>query len=132
MEFELDSRLAADTVFVADWELCRVLLHRDARYGWLILVPRRPEMVEMMDLSPEDYARLWAEIRRASEMLRLRLPCDKLNVAALGNMVPQLHVHVIARRHGDTAWPNPVWGRGEMVPYSAEELAKRVKLLSGL
>jgi diadenosine tetraphosphate (Ap4A) HIT family hydrolase len=111
--FLLDSRLAADTVFVADWALCRVLLMDDARFPWLVLVPRRPGLIELDDLDEPDLARLTGEIRRAMRALREVVECDKLNVGALGNIVRQLHVHVVARRAGDAAWPGPVWGHGQ-------------------
>ena len=91
---KLDPRLAADTTFIADWKLCRVLLMGDARFPWLILVPRRPGLVELDDLADVDRASLTGEIRRATRVLRAVSPCDKLNVGALGNIVRQLHVHL--------------------------------------
>ncbi|HET9819236.1 MAG TPA: HIT family protein [Rhodanobacteraceae bacterium] len=110
--FELDPRLAADTVFVADWKLCRVLLMDDARFPWLILVPRKPDLVELDDLDEADRTRLMHETQHAMKTLRAVTPCDKFNVGALGNIVRQLHVHVVVRREGDPAWPGPVWGSG--------------------
>lgn len=110
--FELDPRLSADAVFVADWNLCRVLLMDDARFPWLVLVPRRTGAVELDDLDTNDHAQLMHEVRHAMQCLRAVAPCDKLNVGALGNIVRQLHVHVVARRNGDAAWPGPVWGAG--------------------
>ena len=107
----LDSRLAGDTEPVIDLPLCRLLAMRDANYPWLILVPRRPGAVEIIDLDAEDKAGLMAEITWVSEALRDVTACEKLNVAALGNMVPQLHVHIIARFRNDPAWPGPVWGK---------------------
>jgi diadenosine tetraphosphate (Ap4A) HIT family hydrolase len=115
--FTLDPKLAADTVFVADWPLCRVLLMDDARFPWLILVPRRADLVELDDLAPGEQVRLLSEINQAIAMLRNVARCDKLNVGALGNIVRQLHVHVVARREGDAAWPGPVWGSGQAVRY---------------
>jgi diadenosine tetraphosphate (Ap4A) HIT family hydrolase len=115
--FTLDPQLAADTVFVADWPLCRVLLMDDARFPWLILVPRRADLVELDDLAPGEQVRLLSEINQAIAMLRNVARCDKLNVGALGNIVRQLHVHVVARREGDAAWPGPVWGSGQAVRY---------------
>lgn len=115
--FTLDPRLAADTAFVADWGLSRVLLMDDARFPWLILVPRRDGLVELDDLAPEEQVQLLGEINRAMALLRNAAPCGKLNVGALGNMVRQLHVHVVARREGDAAWPGPVWGSGAAVRY---------------
>jgi diadenosine tetraphosphate (Ap4A) HIT family hydrolase len=110
--FELDPRLAADTAFVADWDLCRVLLMDDARFTWLILVPRRVHAIELDDLTFDDQAVLLREIDRAMALLRSVAPCDKLNIGMLGNIVAQLHVHVVARHRGDAAWPGPVWGSG--------------------
>ena len=117
-DFTLHPQLAADTVAVGDLALCRVLLSKDANYPWLILVPRRSDIVELIDLTAVDRAALSAEIDAAARALKATVPCDKLNVAALGNMVPQLHVHIIARRHGDPAWPKPVWGAVPAIAYN--------------
>ena len=92
-----DARLAADTLPVGDLPLCRVLLMRDRRYAWLVLVPKREGLVEVVDLSAEERAVLWQEVDAAAEALRAVAPCDKLNLGALGNIVRQLHVHVVAR-----------------------------------
>jgi diadenosine tetraphosphate (Ap4A) HIT family hydrolase len=119
-EFELHSRLAADTVFIADWKLCRVLLMNDARYPWLILVPRRNGVTEIFELNPEDRETLMAEIALASERLKHFTHAAKINVGALGNLVPQLHIHIVARSSGDAAWPGPVWGHGRAEPYSTD------------
>ncbi len=116
--FSLDSRLAADTLAVADLPLSAVRLMNDATYPWLILVPRREGAVEIVDLSPADRGQLMEEIATVSGVLRAMTACDKLNVAALGNMVPQLHVHVIGRFAGDPAWPGPVWGKAPAQPYA--------------
>ncbi|WHZ18617.1 MAG: HIT domain-containing protem [Rhodanobacteraceae bacterium] len=118
--FELDARLAADTAFVADWPLCRVLLMDDARFPWLVLVPRRAGLVELDEMIAIDRAALSGETSRAMATLRAVTPCDKLNVGALGNIVRQLHVHVVARRTDDAAWPGPVWGHGSAQSYSPE------------
>ncbi|MBS0532581.1 MAG: HIT domain-containing protein [Proteobacteria bacterium] len=128
-DFTLHPQLAADTVPLGDLKLCRVLLSNDANYPWLILVPRRPDIVELLDLTAADRAALSAEIDTAARALKGTAPCDKLNVAALGNMVPQLHVHVIARRRGDPAWPKPVWGA---VPAKAYDPAARDGLVTAL
>ena len=117
MSFTLHPQLAADTVPVGDLPLCRVLLSKDANYPWLILVPRRPSIVELIDLGAADRATLTAEIDAVSRALKSITECEKLNVAALGNVVPQLHVHVIGRRHSDAAWPKPVWGAVPAIPY---------------
>lgn len=108
--FVLDPRLAADAAPVAELALCRVLLMDDARWPWLILVPRRAGARELVDLSPADQQALSGEIARASRALQTLFSPDKLNVAALGNVVEQLHVHVVARFRDDPAWPAPVWG----------------------
>ncbi|MBN9553885.1 MAG: HIT domain-containing protein [Alphaproteobacteria bacterium] len=118
-DFALHPRLAADTVFVSDWPLCRVLLMDDVRYPWLILVPRRSGLVEIMDLAEPDRIRLVEEVARASLGLRGLPQVAKINVGALGNLVPQLHVHVLGRHPGDPAWPGPVWGHSPAVAYEA-------------
>ncbi len=109
-EFVLDQRLADDSIAVAALPLCDLLLGRDARFPWLILVPRRPDMAEIIDLEAADRTLLLDEIVAVSEALKAVTGCDKLNVAALGNQVRQLHVHVVARFTTDAAWPGPVWG----------------------
>lgn len=108
--FALDPRLAADTVEVGDLALCRVLLMDDARFPWLILVPRRPDVSEITDLSEADAAALWREVRIATGVMQALSKPDKVNVGALGNVVAQLHVHVVGRFRSDPAWPGPVWG----------------------
>ncbi len=126
--FELDPRLSAGGAPVADWPLCRVLLKDDARFPWLLLVPRRPGAVELTDLAPADQAALWGEILRASRLVRAVARPDKLNVATLGNVVPQLHVHVIGRFARDPAWPDPVWCHGPGPGHGGPELARIVRL----
>ena len=128
-DFILHERLAADCITVDDWPLCRVLLMNDASYPWLILVPRRPALSEIHDVAETDLPQLTAEIVRASRALKSRFAADKINVGALGNMVPQLHVHVVARFAGDPAWPGPVWGARPAQPYASEELQQRVAAL---
>lgn len=118
VSFELDARLQADTFPVGDLGLSRVLLMNDARYPWLILVPRRAGMVELIDLADEDAQMLMDEIRLASSVLVAVCPHDKLNVGALGNAVRQLHVHVLARKAGDEAGAGPVWGVGSARAYN--------------
>jgi diadenosine tetraphosphate (Ap4A) HIT family hydrolase len=129
--FALDPRLAADTRPVASLALCDVLLMNDARFAWLVLVPRRPGLVEVADLPDAEQALLWEETRHAAAALRAVAPCDKLNLGALGNIVRQLHVHVVARREGDAAWPGPVWGRGPAEPYVDDARAVLVERLRG-
>jgi diadenosine tetraphosphate (Ap4A) HIT family hydrolase len=116
--FELDPRLAADTFFVGETPLSQVLLMNDTRYPWLILVPRRADITEPFELSEADQAELWSESMLLGEAMKAHFAADKLNIAALGNQVAQLHVHHIARFHTDDAWPGPVWGVGSAVPYS--------------
>jgi diadenosine tetraphosphate (Ap4A) HIT family hydrolase len=124
MTFALHERLAADTLFVADLALCRVLLMNDRRFPWLILVPRRADLRDFDEVASADKPAFLSEIDRASSVLRAATGAGKMNVAALGNMVPQLHVHVIARFRQDAAWPKPVWGVGEAEPYAADEAAR--------
>jgi len=128
-DFQLHERLAADCVTVADWPLCRVLLMNDASYPWLILVPRRAGLREIHEVAEADLPDLTAEIRSASRTLEAVFKADKINVGALGNMVPQLHIHVIARFKDDPAWPGPVWGKQPAVPYEAEALQARLDSL---
>lgn len=129
--FALAPALDASTHEVGDLPLSRVLLVNDARYPWLILVPRRTGASELIDLSPADHRALSDEIRIACFALRELHRPDKLNVAALGNVVPQLHVHVIARFRDDPAWPAPVWGTGPAPPYPAEVAVQRLNDLRG-
>jgi len=117
--FLLDPRLAADTAPLTRLDLCEVRLMNDARFAWLVLVPQRAGMVETADLTPSERTLLWREVERAGAALRQTVPCDKLNLGALGNIVRQLHVHVVARRQGDAAWPGPVWGSGPAEAYAA-------------
>lgn len=128
--WHLDPRLADDTAPVTDLPLCEVRLMDDANHPWLVLVPRVPDAVEMVDLTPAQRTLLGAEIAIASRALKTLFKPDKLNVAALGNLVPQLHVHVIARFHNDIAWPRPVWGAADARPYEPEELIERVRALT--
>jgi diadenosine tetraphosphate (Ap4A) HIT family hydrolase len=126
MSFGLDPRLAADTLPVGDFELCRVLLMKDSRYPWLILVPRRAGLSEIHDLAAGERALLIEEAARAGAELKSLTGAKKINTGALGNMVGQLHVHVVARFVGDAAWPGPVWGSGRSVPYEDEVAARLV------
>jgi len=122
-EFTLHPRLTGDTTPVADWALSRVLLMNDARYPWLVLVPRRHDAVELFDLSEPDRRVLIEEVAQAGRLLMTVSGATKINVGALGNLVAQLHVHVVARHSGDPAWPGPVWGHGAAVPYAASARA---------
>jgi diadenosine tetraphosphate (Ap4A) HIT family hydrolase len=127
--YELHPQLAADTHPVATFALCDLRLMDDANYPWLVLVPRLPEARDMVDLDQAQRHALSDEIDNASRALRDAFQPFKLNVAALGNLVPQLHVHVIARYENDPAWPSPVWGRVAARPYTPELLVERIALL---
>jgi diadenosine tetraphosphate (Ap4A) HIT family hydrolase len=116
--WSLHPQLAADTIPVGNLALSRVLLANDANYPWLILVPRRPRLVELIDLDGGEQVQLLGEIASAAKALKAITECEKLNIAALGNQVAQLHVHVIARRHSDAAWPKPVWGAAPPLAYN--------------
>ena len=128
--FQADPAFEAGSVVVCDWPLCQLRLQDDARYPWLILIPRRAGLHEIEDLTPAERAALMDEVVRAGDMVRslgrgAGRPVQKLNVAALGNVTAQLHVHVIGRRADDPAWPRPVWNEGQARPYG-EELALAV------
>lgn len=127
--FMLDARLDADTRLVASFALCDVRLMNDARFPWLVLVPRHAGLEEVTDLPADGQSLLWQEVNRASAALRAIAPCDKLNLGALGNIVRQLHVHVVARCEGDAAWPGPVWGHGSAQPYAEASLTARLAAL---
>jgi diadenosine tetraphosphate (Ap4A) HIT family hydrolase len=123
--WSLHLQLAADTVPVCDLALSRLLAMNDANYPWLILVPRRAGVSEIIDLGSEQSA-LMDEIALVSRALKDETRCDKLNVAAIGNVVPQLHVHVVARRKDDAAWPKPVWGSIPPRAYAADAMQRFV------
>ena len=137
--FHADPAFESGSVIACDWTLCQVRLQDDARYPWLILIPRRAGLYEIEDLSVAERAALMDEVVRAGELVRelgqaKGRPVQKLNVAALGNVTAQLHVHVVGRRHDDGQWPDPVWGRGTAVPYGAKGLqaaVSRIRLSSG-
>jgi diadenosine tetraphosphate (Ap4A) HIT family hydrolase len=127
--WSLHPQLEKDTIDIGDLPLSRVLVIRDANYPWLLLVPRRAEAVEIIDLDEVEQAQLMTETSRAARALKDVTKCDKLNIAALGNMVPQLHVHIIARRKQDAAWPRPVWGVVPPLPHDAEEVQNFISAL---
>ena len=127
--FSLDSRLQQDTLVVGDFPLCRLLLMNDANYPWFILVPRRESVSELFQLDIADQQSLWQETTRLAEILKDAFSADKMNVATLGNVVSQLHMHVIVRRREDAAWPAPVWGRVAARPYPPEALVERIASL---
>lgn len=123
-DFTLDERLAADTLQVAELPLSRVLLMNDARYPWVILVPRLASISEVFELSAHDQQQLWREATMLGEAMKEALSGDKVNIASLGNVVSQLHVHVVLRRHNDATWPAPVWGNGSAEPYDLDSQAQ--------
>ena len=124
--FALDPRLQQDTLHVGDFPLCRLLLMNDSSYPWFILVPRRAEVSEVFQLDEADQRSLWRETTLLAEVLKDTFKADKMNIATLGNVVSQLHMHVIVRRRSDAAWPAPVWGRQPAVAYT-EELVREVR-----
>ena len=128
--FTLHERLAADTRLVTDLEVCTVLLNNDSQYPWLVLVPREENCRDLFDVPYAKQAQMFAEIRLCHETLKKLTGATKMNVGALGNMVPQLHIHLIARFEDDAAWPKPVWGVVPGVPYDdamAEALIGRIR-----
>jgi diadenosine tetraphosphate (Ap4A) HIT family hydrolase len=129
--FALDPAFAATSEPLGSLGLCEARLQNDARYPWIVLIPRSPNAREIEDLHPVNRPRLMDEIVLAGGAVRavgeaLGLPVEKLNVGALGNVTPQLHVHVVGRRADDPAWPGPVWGQGEAAPLSADQLAAAI------
>jgi diadenosine tetraphosphate (Ap4A) HIT family hydrolase len=127
--FQLHPQLEADTIPICELSLCRVLLMNNANFPWVILVPARDNITELHQLSEQDYALVTAEIKQLSQSLHAITKADKMNVAALGNMVPQLHIHIIARFKDDAAWPNPVWGHGMATPYDTKTSEGLISLL---
>lgn len=115
--FELDPRLEADTLPLADLPLCRALLMNDARYPWVVLVPRRDSVSEVFELSQDEQAQLWRETIALGTAMKEIFHGDKLNIATLGNVVNQLHIHLVVRYTDDACWPAPVWGNGSPEPY---------------
>ncbi|VAW77469.1 Diadenosine tetraphosphate (Ap4A) hydrolase and other HIT family hydrolases [hydrothermal vent metagenome] len=125
-DFKLHPRLAADCILVGQLSLSQLLLLNDARYHWFVLVPAVPDMTEVFELAEPDQQQLWRESAQLSHYLKEVCSAGKINIGALGNMVPQLHVHHIARFVGDPAWPGPVWGHSPAVVYEQTELKQRV------
>lgn len=131
--FELSPEFERDSLWLADWPLCQLRVQNDTNYPWFILIPRRVAMVEIIDLTEQDRAQLWRESAHLSVFLKEAFQAKKLNVAALGNMVPQLHLHHIARYEHDIAWPAPVWGKAPAQPYSEtqwQQLKQKLALLT--
>ncbi|KWT77280.1 MULTISPECIES: HIT domain-containing protein [Agrobacterium] len=129
--FRLDDRLARDSVLVTRLGLCELRLQNDSRWPWLVLVPQRDGVSELFDLTPLDQAVLTFETNLVASALKEITGATKINVGALGNIVRQLHVHIIARNEGDTCWPGPIWGYGTAVPYAAGEKETLMKKISG-
>jgi diadenosine tetraphosphate (Ap4A) HIT family hydrolase len=125
--FILDPILAKDCMEITDLELSKLLLMNDKRYTWLILVPRRTAMSEIHHLPTKDQQSLFTEIIKVSEFLEKEFQPAKINIGAIGNIVPQLHVHIISREFNDPAWPDPVWGHSPQVPYKNGKARKVIK-----
>ncbi len=130
MRFVLDPKLESDSDWICDLPLSQVRLSHNAAFPWIILIPKRADLVELIDLSESDTVQLFKEIRQGSKIMQTLFHPKKLNVAALGNIVAQLHIHVIARFESDKAWPNPVWNSGIQAHYSDDEKEKRIRLLA--
>jgi len=128
--WSLHPQLAADTVPVCELALSRLLVMKDANFPWLILVPRRARVSEIIDLGAEQ-SMLMDELALVSRALKDETRCDKLNVAAIGNVVPQLHIHIVARRKDDAAWPKPVWGAVPRRAYEADAIERFIGAIRG-
>lgn len=131
IEFKLHPQLQKDTISLGHFTLCRLLLMRESRYPWLILVPERVGLTEIHQMEEVDQIQM---LRESSCIAKALVDCfkpDKLNIAAIGNLVPQLHLHHIARFRDDVAWPAPVWGKFAPKPYEVEALDERIELLRG-
>ncbi|WP_339338139.1 HIT domain-containing protein [uncultured Oceanicoccus sp.] len=130
--FELHPQLAKDCIEVGDFPLSKVLLLNDSHYPWVVLVPRRENIDEIFQLSDEDQRQLLAESSTLSEAMATYFKADKMNVAALGNKVPQLHLHHIVRYKNDVSWPNPIWGAVAAKPYNKTELDDLIAILQSI
>ena len=130
--FALHSQLKSETHFICDLPLSSALLMNDANYLWLILVPRKPDLIELTDLSFTEQTQVLHEINSVAEILKKEFNVDKLNIAALGNVVSQLHIHVIGRKKNDATFPKPVWGNAPTKPYAAKEAGALVQKLKSL
>jgi len=119
--FTLDPRLEQDTILLGEFPLSKVLLMNDARYPWIILVPKITGLTEIFQLNENQHQQLMLESNFVAKSLNDLVHADKMNIAALGNVVSQLHIHHVARYQGDEAWPAPVWGKGSAIPYSEQE-----------
>ncbi len=130
--FQLDERLARDSVLITKLGLCQLRLQNDSRWPWLVLVPQRAKVSELFDLTPLDQAVLTFETNQVASALKELTGATKINVGALGNIVRQLHIHIIARSEGDDCWPGPIWGQGTPVPYKDEDRSNFMKKLAGV
>lgn len=130
--FQIDSRLDADSRLVARQDGCQIRLVDDARFFWLLVVPEDPGLRELHDLPPERLAAVMLLAGRLGRAVQAATGAHKMNTAAIGNLVAQLHIHVVARRTDDPAWPQPVWGNGAAVPLTAEERAARIALIGSI
>ncbi|MGW7774600.1 HIT family protein [Pseudomonas machongensis] len=130
--FVLDSRLQQDSLVLGDFPLSRLLLSKDANYPWFILVPRRADVSELFQLDLADQQQLWKETALLAEALKGEFAADKMNVATLGNVVSQLHMHVVVRHRGDAAWPAPVWGKVPALDYAPAQVDAIRQRLRGL
>ena len=126
-EFKLHPRLIKDTFHIIDLKLSRLLLMNDSNYPWFILVPKRKNITELYELEKKDRLELNSEIDTISKKLSIHFNAKKMNIAALGNIVPQLHIHIIVRKENDAAWPNPVWNNTDTIPYKESLSFKLVK-----
>lgn len=126
--FEIDPTLNADTVLLGSLPLCQVRLSRDSQYPWLLLVPSRNGITEIHQLQPDEQQSLWQESSQLAQLMEQSLHPDKLNIAAIGNVVSQLHIHHVARYRNDPCWPKPIWGQLAPIPYPNEDLTEIVAI----
>ena len=127
-DFQLHPQLAADCIQVGRLPLSLLLLFNDARYPWFVLVPQRKAVTEIFELAEDDQRQLWQESAQLSKFMKHAFHAEKLNIGALGNLVPQLHVHHIARYRNDPAWPGPAWGHSPPEPYEKHAISERVSM----
>ena len=129
MSFQLHPNLKRDCVFVGGFELCQLLMMNDCQYPWFLLVPQKPDLTELYQLEKPDRQLLIEESSWLAENLALLYQADKMNIAAIGNLVPQLHIHHIVRYKNDKAWPAPVWGKFAAVPYTEQQMSENLVLV---
>ncbi len=122
MTFQLAKQLENDTIHLQDFKLCRFLVMNDKNYPWAILVPKQNDIKEVFELSAADQAQLWCEVTHVAKTLKEKLNMPKMNIAAIGNMVPQLHLHIVGRDPEDISWPGPVWGQHPAKKYDESEI----------